>query len=128
MKRALLIKKKLLPMKINLAYLISAILAVALVALGFTIFQISGERGRLNNELEERNSLIARELNEIAITTPEIEKSKTLIKFSDSLSHSSNFIGLALFSKGNPTFPLNEKVKPFLQFSTDYVEQSIVAD
>jgi len=55
-------------------------------------------------------------------------KSKSLIKFSDSLSHYSNFIGMALFSKDNQTFPLNEKVKPFLQFSNNYVEQSIVAD
>ncbi len=115
-------------MKINLAYLISAILAVALVALGFTIFQISGERERLNNELEERNSLIAGELNKIAVTTPEIEKNNSLIRFSDSLSHYSNLIGMALYSKGNQTFPLNEEVKPFLQFSNDYVARSIVAD
>ena len=115
-------------MKINLPFMISAILAVALVALAFTIFQISGERERLNNELEERNSLIARELNEIIIATPEVENSKSLIKFSDSLSHYSNFIGMALFSKGKQIFTFNEKIKPFLRFSNDYIEQSIIAD
>jgi len=108
--------------------MISAILAVALVALAFTIFQISGERERLNNELEERNSLIARELNEIIIATPEVENSKSLIKFSDSLSHYSNFIGMALLTKGKQIFTFNEKIKPFLRFSNDYIEQSIIAD
>jgi len=115
-------------MKINLPFMISAILAVALVALAFTIFQISGERERLNNELEERNSLIARELNEIIIATPEVENSKSLIKFSDSLSHYSNFIGMALLTKGKQIFTFNEKIKPFLRFSNDYIEQSIIAD
>jgi trehalose-6-phosphate synthase len=115
-------------MKINVAYLISLVLAVALVALGFAFFQISGERKRLTHELEERNSLVAIELNKIASATPDFENSKSLSRFSDSLSHYSNFIGMAVFYEGNQTLPLNEKVKPFLQSSYKLVAQSIVAD
>jgi trehalose-6-phosphate synthase len=115
-------------MKINLAFLISAILAVALVALGFTLFQISGERDRLNYELEQRSSIIARDLNKISVATPDIEKIKSFVKSSDSLGHYSNFIGMALFFKGKKTITVNEKVKPFLEFSNNYVLQSIIAD
>jgi trehalose-6-phosphate synthase len=127
-KKDVSIKQKPINMKINLAYLISTILAVALVAFGFTIFQIKGERERLNRELEERNSLVARELYNIAIASPEMDNSKPLRKFSDSLSQNSNFIGIALFKKDNQIFPFNENVRPLIRFSGIYVAQSIRAD
>ncbi len=55
-------------MRNTLAFILSVILAVCLVALGFTIFQISGERDKLNNELEAVTSIRAEEISGYLVT------------------------------------------------------------
>jgi hypothetical protein len=49
-------------MKINLALIASIIIAVGLAAFGFTAFQISSEREKLNAELEAKTIRTAEEL------------------------------------------------------------------
>ena len=46
-------------MKINLALIMSIIVAVGLVAFGFTAFQISSERQQLTNDLEVKTVRVA---------------------------------------------------------------------
>ena len=46
-------------MKLNLAHILSIIVAIGLVTVGFTLYQISSERTKLNNELEIRTPQIA---------------------------------------------------------------------
>ena len=51
-------------MRLNFTLILSIVLAVGLVALGFTYFQISSERTRLNGELENRAGQVAKEILE----------------------------------------------------------------
>ncbi len=115
-------------MKINLAYIISALLAVALVALGFTFFQVSEERNRLNNELRDRVSLIAEDFNKISISPGDSANHELLMQVSDSLSRYSSIIGVAVYYDGNQVIPLGNSVKPYLDYSSDYVLHAIAAD
>ena len=58
-------------MKINLALIVSIILAVGLVALGFTAFQISSERQELNGELESRTISLAEDFYRLHLKATE---------------------------------------------------------
>jgi hypothetical protein len=46
-------------MRINLALILSIIVAVGVVALVFTAFQISSEKQKLNNELQSKTVRLA---------------------------------------------------------------------
>jgi hypothetical protein len=59
-------------MRINLAYILSALLAIALVALVFTFIEVSRERYRLKDDLKNRSSLIAGEFNKMQLSDPDI--------------------------------------------------------
>ena len=58
----MLLLKQLSRMRITLAFILSIIFAVGLVAFGFTFYQSSTERGKLINELEIRTSQVAEEI------------------------------------------------------------------
>ena len=49
-------------MRLNIALILSIIVAVGLVAFGFTFYQISSERTKLNSELEIRATRVAEEI------------------------------------------------------------------
>lgn len=51
-------------MRLNTALIFSIVLAVGFVAFGFTFYQISSERTKLNNELERRALQISKEFSE----------------------------------------------------------------
>ena len=64
-------------MKLNLTLILSIIVAIGVVALSFTYFQILNERERLNSELEEKLFLIANRFSETNLKV--IEKSPDLL-------------------------------------------------
>jgi hypothetical protein len=105
-------------MKINFAYILSAIFAVGLVALGFTFFEISGERNRLKDELKNRSSLIAEEFN--SDTSPLSENNLNDRKnVSDSLTGYFNLLGIASIYYNKDQFvPLGPDIEPYLEYST----------
>jgi hypothetical protein len=115
-------------MKINFAYLLSAILAVGLVALGFTFFEISGERNRLKDELKNRSSLIAEEFNSNYLPRLSENNLNDRKNVSDSLTGYFNLLGIAVYYNKDQFVPLSPDIEPYLEYSTDYVLQSLNAD
>src|SRR5688572_3807334 len=114
-------------MKINLALVIAIIVAVGLVALGFTAYQISSERQELNNELESKtvsdgNEFFLRYLSALSATdTISLENADSIIsKFS--------FEGVAIYYNSDSIEPLNKATTVFLDDSKDHITQTIAAD
>lgn len=113
-------------MKLNIALVLSIILAVGIVALSFTFYQISSERDKLNNELEARMSYISGELN--LHIKPYLESSNLVAarKYSDSLIKTYNLLGIVMYYNGDSIAKLN--IKGDFSLSPDLIEQFIVAD
>jgi trehalose 6-phosphate synthase len=114
-------------MKVNLALVLSIIVAVGLVALGFTAFQISSEREKLNNELEVNTVKLAEEfyknhLDKLA------GSDSTAIIITDSIVSRYNFTGLAVYYNADSVQFSNEKASQYFPLSADYVSQAISAD
>jgi hypothetical protein len=111
-------------MKINLSYILSAVLAVALVAMVFTFFEVSQERTRLKSELRNRSSIIAEEFSRMHVVDTGEGHLKYQIRVSDSLSKHYNLIGSSIFYD-NRFVSLNSSVKPYEQYSSNYAIQAI---
>jgi trehalose-6-phosphate synthase len=114
-------------MKINLSYILSAVLAVALVAMVFTFFEVSQERTRLKSELRNRSSIIAEEFSRMHVVDTGEGHLKYQIRVSDSLSKHYNLIGSSIFYD-NRFVSLNSSVKPYEQYSSNYAIQAINSD
>ncbi len=112
-------------MKINLAFILSVILAVALVALGFTFFEITKERTRMKNDLKTRNSLIAQEFNNLYFSGSNGKDQEYEKKLSDSLSARYNLLGIAIYNANNQLLPLSPTIKPYLEDTKNKVLQAV---
>jgi trehalose-6-phosphate synthase len=114
-------------MKINLSYILSAILAVALVAMVFTFLEVSNERSRLRSELMNRSSIIAEEFSKFHVADTGIDQLEYQTRISDSLSKHYNLLGSTIFFD-NKFVSLNSSVKPYEKFSTNYAILSVNSD
>jgi len=115
-------------MKLNFALILSIIVAVGLVAFGFTIFQSSNEKENLSNELRARTAQIAKEffLNNLAyIESREPEKVR---RFADSISNHYNLLGIAIYYNSDSVIASVPVVRSYLAYSSDYITRSINAD
>ncbi|MDP4222380.1 MAG: trehalose-6-phosphate synthase [Bacteroidota bacterium] len=112
-------------MKINFAFIFSVLLAVGLVSLGFTFFEVSKERNRLKAELENRSSLISQEFNNLLPKGPDLKDQTYDTRISDSLSTKYNLLGVAIYYGQFQLVAMNSEVRPFLKETRDYVAQSI---
>lgn len=112
-------------MKINLALIISVIFAVALVALGFSFFEISKERTLLKEELKSRSSLIAEEFRDLYFSESKLNDSTRIRKITDSLTLRYNLIGVAVYHGKTGFLAISPSVRPFLAYSEDYVVKSV---
>jgi trehalose-6-phosphate synthase len=114
-------------MKINLALIASIIIAVGLVAFGFTAFQISSEKSQMINELETRTIRIADDFYSNYLqsldSTDSIE-----FKITDSLIKQSSLSAIAVYYKTDSIVPLNAEAKSYIGNSSDYIEQAISTD
>ena len=115
-------------MKLNIALVVSIIVAVGIVALGFTVYQISNERAKLNQELAMRTAQVAREY--IARNIPDIAAidEQRLKAESDSLNRLYNIIGVAIYYNADSVIIPDPEIEPFLEYSGDYLSQAINAD
>ena len=114
-------------MKINIALVLSIIVAVGLVALGFTAVQISSEREKLNDELEVKSIQVAEEFYGAYLQEFERTDSATL-DISDSLIRQYNFLGLAIYHNTDSIETFNPDTKKYLEESSDYIQQTIASD
>lgn len=114
-------------MKLNFALIVAIILAVGLVALGFTAFQISSEKERLNTELETKtirngDDFFAKHLNSL-LTSDSVS-----LKNADSIISQFSFEGVTIYYNADSIEPLNTAAYMLIKPSSDYVTQSLSAD
>jgi trehalose-6-phosphate synthase len=114
-------------MKLNLALVLSIIIGVGLVALGFTAFQISSEREQLNNDLELNTIKLAEEFYRSHLEGLERGDS-TQLGLTDSIVSQYNFLGLAIYYNADSIQMYNAPTKQYVQASSDYIAQALSAD
>jgi trehalose 6-phosphate synthase len=115
-------------MKINLALILSIIVAVGIVAFAFTAFEISTERQKLNNELQSNTIRVGEDFYKNYLKNLETGDSLRLRKITDSVIHQYNFSGIAVYYNRDSIIPLNDSVRSFLEHSSDFIARSISAD
>jgi hypothetical protein len=114
-------------MRINLALILSIIIAVGMVALGFTFYQISTERYKLYSELEKRSSGIAGKLIKNNDFFLKLKNKNGTAHFSDSINNRYNLLGIAIYYNNDSIQYFGSSYK-FITYSLDYISQSIIAD
>ncbi len=115
-------------MKLNLALILSIIIAVGLVTVGFTLYQISTERAKLNMELEIRTSQIAEEVykNNRFYFEKNVNQENGE-NFIDSISAKYKLLGIAVYYSKDSIIT-NKASKKLVNYSIDNISKSIVAD
>jgi trehalose-6-phosphate synthase len=115
-------------MKLNLALVISIIAAVGLVAFGFTAFQISSEKQKLNNDLEIKTIRTAEDFYKNYLPNIHSDTVISFKKITDSVIAQYNFEGVAVFYHADSIIPLNPSARIFAPSSSDRIERAISAD
>ncbi len=115
-------------MKNNLALFTSIIVAVGLVALGFTFFQTFQERDRLINELGNRTTLVINEFYKSNHYQLNYNNLHNLYKLSDSICKQHHIIGIAIYFNKDSFVTLSPNIKPYMKYSKDYIVQAVNAD
>lgn len=115
-------------MKLNLALILSIIVAVGIVAFGFTYFQISNERGRLNSELEEKVNLIAERFLETNLS--DIEKKPDILNTANTekLLNQYRLLAITVYYNPDSILFIGSTANSLLQNSNDYILQAATAD
>ncbi len=114
-------------MRLNFALVLSIILAVGIVAFGFTYYQISNERTKLDSELEVRISQISEELSHGIQPMLDSNDQEGIKRYADDVFEQYNLFGISLFYSSDSLLqikPVPDEVLP----SPDLISQSIVAD
>ena len=114
-------------MRLTLAFILSIIFAVGLVAFGFTLYQISAERNKLNTELEIRTARVAEEIlqnkniffGESAPKDPE--------RLTDSIIRRYDLTGIAVYYNAD-SIVCNNATRNLLSNSFSYNSQSKTSD
>ncbi|HMG69328.1 MAG TPA: hypothetical protein VK588_16635, partial [Chitinophagaceae bacterium] len=115
-------------MRINLALILSIIVAVGLVALVFTAFQISSERQKLNTELADKTTRVSEDFYRIHLKNLESGDGIDFRKINDSVITQYSFNAMAIYYNTDSIIELNDSAHYFLQHSLDYVSRALSAD
>jgi trehalose-6-phosphate synthase len=114
-------------MRLTISFILSIIFAVGVVAFGFTFYQSSAERTKLNGELEKRTVRISGDIlknDTFLLQQPERQRIEW---FADSVTRQYNFIGLAVFINNDSVFS-NFNSRILISYSRTYISQAIAAD
>ena len=114
-------------MKLNLALIIAIIVAVGLVALGFTAFQISSEKEKLYSELQSRTIRNGDEFFLRHLKSLTTDDSLSLTD-TDSLISQFSFTGVTIYYNSDSIEPLNNTAYTLIAPSSDFVKQALSAD
>jgi len=114
-------------MRLTIAFILSIILAVGLVAFGFTFYQSSTERSKLVSELEIRTMKISGEILHGDSTHLKQINRKNINRFADSINRQHNLLGIAIFYN-NDSILSNNSVSNLISNSLDFFSRSIAAD
>ncbi len=115
-------------MRINLALVLSLLFGVALVAIGFTAFQVAADRERLTGDLESKTIQVAEVFYKSHFTNLRREDSLHFRHITDSLINQYRFTGLAVFYNPDSLRAINPAIEPFLHISHDFIARVIAAD
>src|SRR5688572_5480388 len=114
-------------MKINIALVLSIIIAVGIVALGFTAFQISSEKEQLTNELQVKTITTAEEFYSNYLDS--LEKGDSAqVHLNDSIIDQYNFLGVAIYYNADSIQVFNNETNSYVESSEDHINQAISAD
>ena len=113
-------------MRLTLAFIISIIFAVGLVAFGFTLFQSSTERSKLMSELEIRSHKVAEDLIQDNFNIENLNQNN-IENFTDSLNKRYNLFGIATYFNADSIIS-NNSTRSFTNRSIEYISQAINAD
>jgi len=114
-------------MRLTISFILSIIFAVGVVAFGFTFYQSSAERTKLNGELETRSIRVSGEIlknDTFLLQQPERQRIEW---FADSVTRQYNLVGLAVFINNDSVFS-NYGSRILISYSRTYVSQAIAAD
>jgi trehalose 6-phosphate synthase len=114
-------------MRNTIAFILSIILAVSLVAVGFTVYQISVERKKLNNELEVRTSVSADEISSYLETIIDKPGHRNLDRLADSIKARNGLLGLALYYNADSLL-CNNSPLDLINFSVNLVPAAVEQD
>lgn len=114
-------------MRLNITLILSIIIAVGLVAFGFTYYQISSERTKLKSELEIRASQVAEEIFQSKPFALDQLNPNNIEHFVDSINNKYNLSGIVVYFN-NDSILNNSTSAPLIDYSRDHIEQAIVAD
>jgi trehalose-6-phosphate synthase len=114
-------------MRLTISFILSIILAVGLVAFGFTFYQSSNERTRMTRELETRTAKISDDLSRATVRFIKQTKGNNIEWFADSVIKQYNLIGLALYFNRDSIFS-SYSAHNLIDYSRPYISQSITSD
>jgi trehalose 6-phosphate synthase len=114
-------------MRLTLAFIISIIFAVGLVAFGFTFYQSTTERNKLISELEMRAEWVAKDIIQVSASHLEHMNIINIEPFADSINKRYNLTGIAIYYNRDSIIG-NSPVHDLINYSLDYISQSITAD
>jgi trehalose 6-phosphate synthase len=115
-------------MRINLALIVSLIVAVGIVAFAFTAIQISSERQKLNNDLQTNTVRVAEDFYRSHFRRLEKGDSLSSKEITDSVINLYSFVGMAVYYNRDSIIPLNDLTPPLLEHSSDFIARTISAD
>ena len=114
-------------MKLTLAFILSIIFAVGLVAVGFTFYQSSTERTKMNSELELRTVQVAKEVFQVDSSFFEKINQKNIERVADSINKRYNLLGISIYFYYDSILS-NNSVRSLIGNSRGYISRSIAAD
>jgi trehalose-6-phosphate synthase len=114
-------------MRFTLALILSIIVAVGLVAFGFTFYQSSTERAKLIGELETRTAKVAEEIYYSKSFPLKQINQDNIERYADSISKRYNLLGIAIYYN-NDSIISNKSSRKIIGNSLYYISQSIIAD
>ena len=114
-------------MKLTLAFILSIIFAVGLVAVGFTFYQSSTERTKMNNELELRTVQVVKEVFQVDSSFFEKINQKNIERVADSINKRYNLLGISIYFYYDSILS-NNSVRSLIGNSRGYISRSITAD
>ena len=115
-------------MKINLAFILSIIVAVGIVAFVFTAVQISSERQKLNNELQSKTVRDAEDFYQSNLRQLEEGDSVRLKKLTGNVMGQYDFSGVAIYYNRDSIVTLSDSIQPLIKPSSDYIARAMAAD
>ncbi|RPH28479.1 MAG: trehalose-6-phosphate synthase [Bacteroidales bacterium] len=114
-------------MRLNIALILSIIIAVGLVTFGFTFYQISSERAKLNGEHEKRTTEIAERIANISSIFNRHNHQVDFMHLVDSINSRYNLLDIAIYYS-NDSIVTSDFSRDITNLSLDYVSQSIASD